>query len=139
MVAQAGQPDEPAHRRDLDEPSPNFARVHVAEECDRGARDVYSAPEVCVEHRARVRLARGLDFAESTPRRVVHDDVEPAERGIDLRERLGDLVGVADVELEYEETIGGVLRLQVVERAGAAGGGDDDLALCEDELGERAS
>lgn len=92
-----------------------------------------------VTHKYVSNIARGgrLDLAERTPRRIVHEGVNIAEHGIDLRDRVG-VVNV-HVVLGHEEAVGGVFRLQVIERAYAAGGGYVDLTLCEDYFGKSSS
>ena len=125
---------------DLQETTTNSRRIHLPEELDRLPRHVRRAPEVRLEHPAhRALLVRvRLDLAHDRNRGVVHDDVKAAERLLDFRERRGDFGGLAHVELEDEEAVCRVFRLQVVEGGRAPCGGDNDLALLKDELGESA-
>ena len=135
VVRRARHALEPAGRRDLEQASARALGVHLAEEPDSLARDPRSAPEVRLEHRARVRVGHGLDLPERDERSVVRDDVDAPELRLRGGERVEDVLLLGDVELEREQAVGGVLCDEVCEDLRAAGGRNCGVAVLEDDLG----
>lgn len=49
-----------------------------------------------------------FNLTHHSDRSIVYDDVKATESHLDLGKRVDDLLGVADVGLQYEETVGRV-------------------------------
>ncbi len=96
----------------------------------RGLGHPQRAEHVGLDLVARLLLGQLLDEAEVAVAGVVDDDVEPPEVIVRLLDRGEVGVAVGHVELDRQQRVA-VLRGQIVERRGVAGGGRDLVAALE--------
>lgn len=65
---------------------------------------MFTAPQKFVSYTP----CTAVNLTHHSDRSIVHDDVKATESHTDLGKRVDDLLGLADVGLQYEETVGRV-------------------------------
>ena len=85
---------------------------------------------------ARFIQREALSFSEQSVTCVVDDDIKTTEMVLGRRERSLDLFVVHDVELLYEQLLGGVFVFQVREDSRLAESRDDPFAVGKDSFDE---
>lgn len=139
VESEAVGPHDAVHGRHLQKTAAVARGVRLAKELDSFAGNGYRTPEVGLKESACIGVLDALYFSQVRVSGVVEDDVDMSESTFSLSKGLGDLLGMGDVRLDSQNTVGGVLVHEVVEEVCAAGHGDDYLAVLEHNVAESAA
>ena len=110
--------------------------IHLPEKFDRSPTHTDRAPKIHLEQRACISVGGALDLAQNPEPGIVEHDVKSSKDLLGASKGGGDVRGTGDIEREDEELGRRVLLSERGENGGFAEGGDDDVALAEDDLGE---